>query len=66
MSRNILHMNKLEKYIKDNNINQSEIARQMNITRATINNWVKDKNYPPVPEIKILLKLLNTTFEEIF
>ena len=59
-------MNKLNKYIKDNHINQSEIARKMKITRATMNNWVRNKNYPPVPEIKILLELLNTKFEEIF
>lgn len=59
-------MGKLEKYIKDKKINQSEIARKMDVTRATVNNWVRGKNYPSIPEIKILLKLLNTKFEEVF
>ena len=66
MSRNIIQVNKLEKYIKDKHINQSDIARKMGMSRAVVNNWVKLKNYPPVPTLIIFLELIKAKFEEVY
>jgi DNA-binding XRE family transcriptional regulator len=59
-------MTKLRKFIYKNNINQSEIARQLDVTRYTMNNWVRGKNCPPVPMAIRLCGLLGVTVEEMF
>lgn len=41
-------MNELKKIMKDNNLNQSDLAELLNISRMAVNNWVTGKK--PVPK----------------
>lgn len=58
--------NKIKELRKSLKIRQEDLAKEMNVTRQTIN-AIENEKYNPTLELAIkLAKFLNTTVEELF
>ncbi len=55
----------LKMFRKINKISQQEFAKKMNTTQQRVSEWECDKIEPSLYNILKMLKVLNTTFEEL-
>jgi putative transcriptional regulator len=58
--------NNLGKIIKESPYKRSYIEKHLGISRNTLSNWVTSKNYPSIPQLLKLAKLLNVKISEIY
>ncbi|MBO5059845.1 MAG: helix-turn-helix transcriptional regulator [Clostridia bacterium] len=56
---------RLKELRKRNNISQNALAKQMNLTRATINAWEMGINYPTAQSLIMLADFFNVTSDYI-
>ncbi len=47
-------------------INQVEMAKKLRVTQATISQWISGHSYPRYPKMKMLLRILDCTPDELF
>lgn len=59
-------MNKLKEVLDEKCINRAMLARKMNVSKQTIDNWLRDKNYPTMKHMIEISKILDMTVIEIF
>lgn len=57
--------NNLKTLRKINKLNQKEFAAQMNTTQQWVSEWECDKVEPSLYNIIKIIKILNTSFEEL-
>lgn len=55
----------LKKYRKQCNLNQNEVAEQLNVARQTVSNWETDKSDPDVETMIKLSNLYHVSMEEL-
>lgn len=55
----------LQKYRKQCNLNQNEVAEQLNVTRQTVSNWETNKSEPDVETMIKLSNLYHVSMEEL-
>jgi transcriptional regulator with XRE-family HTH domain len=58
-------MNKLKEILEEKNINQSDVAKKLGITRQVISVWATNISDPNVENIRKICKLLNVTSDEL-
>ena len=59
-------MNNLKKVLQQQNVTQSELARQVKVTRQCVNNWTRGINYPGMKLIKSVSDYLKVPIDELF
>ena len=42
------------------------LSRKLNVSKQTIDNWIKNRNYPTMEHMKQIAKILDMTVLEIF
>ena len=57
--------NNLKSLRKESKISQSEFARLLDTTQQRVSEWETDKVEPSLYNIMKIIKVLNTTFEEL-
>lgn len=63
--REIISKN-LKYYIENSKYNQVEIAKMLNISKASVTNWIKGKNSPNIEYLDKLCSILNISINDIF
>lgn len=63
--REIIRKN-LKYYIENSKYNQVEIAKMLNISKASVTNWIKGKNSPNIEYLDQLCSILNISINDIF
>lgn len=58
-------MSKFKKLLDNRNINQSEFARKLNVSKQLVSCWVKGRALPKIPEVVKMANLLQVSIEEI-
>ncbi len=56
---------RLRKYMELYNLSQSDIARELKVSRQTVNQWTSGQTLPTVSKTKLLAKLLHVTVPDI-
>ncbi len=59
-------MNNLKKILQQQGVTQSELARQLNISRQRVNNWTRNINYPDIKHIKLVSIYLKVPIDKLF
>ena len=59
-------MNKLKKTLEQQGVTQSELARQMKVTRQAVNNWTRGISYPNMKLIKSVSEYLKVPIGKLF
>jgi len=59
-------MNKLREILDEKCINRAMLSRKLNVSKQTIDNWIKNRNYPTMEHMKQIAKILDMTVLEIF
>ena len=59
-------MNKLKKTLEQQGVAQSELARQMKVTRQAVNNWTRGISYPNMKLIKQVSDYLKVPIDKLF
>jgi len=57
---------KLEKILRESNINQSTLAREIGVDKSLMNKWVKGKHTPSAHFMTKIARVLSMTEQEIF
>jgi len=57
---------KLEKILREQNINQSALARKIGVDKSLMNKWVKGKHTPSAHFMTKIARELRLTEQEIF
>lgn len=55
----------IQKFRKEKNITQEELAEELNVTRQAVSNWETDKTQPDVDTLTQLSEALDVTVEEL-
>lgn len=63
--RNIFH-SRLQEASNLSGVSQSEISRQLNVARNTVNKWFTGKTFPEPETIDLLASILNTSPQWLF
>lgn len=53
-------------YIENSKYNQVEIANMLNVSKASVTNWIKGKNSPNIEYLDQLCSILNISINDIF
>ena len=53
----------IRKFRKDLNLSQEELAAKIFVTRQSISNWEKGKNYPDLKSLVLLCQLFDTSLD---
>jgi DNA-binding XRE family transcriptional regulator len=59
-------MNNLNKTLKQQGVTQSELARQLKVTRQCVNNWTRGINLPNMKLIKLVSIYLKVPIDKLF
>jgi transcriptional regulator with XRE-family HTH domain len=62
----IRNMNKLKKVLEQQGVTQSELARQLKVSRQRVNRWVRGLNDPDKKQIPIISAYLKVSIEKLF
>lgn len=57
---------KLEKILRESNISQSALAREVGVDKSLMNKWVKGKHTPSAHFMTKIARALSLTEQEIF
>lgn len=57
---------KLEKILREGNISQSTLAREIGVDKSLVNKWVKGKHSPSAHFMTKIARVLSMTEQEIF
>jgi len=57
---------KLKEILDEKCINRAMFSRKLGVSKQTIDNWLRDKNYPTMEHMKQIAKILDMTVIEIF
>jgi len=57
---------KLEKILRESNISQSDLAREVGVDKSLMNKWVKGRHVPSAHFMTKVAKVLGMTEQEIF
>lgn len=55
----------IKKYRNNMNLSQEELAEKVYVTRQTISNWEKNKNYPDIHSLLLLSTLFNISLDQL-
>jgi len=58
--------NNLNNILKEKGLKKSWLAKQLGVSKQSVTNWVKGRNYPEVKTMKKLSEILDTKIEDIF
>lgn len=56
---------KFKQLVKEADLNMSQVARRIGVTREAVNLWAKGKNYPSVDKVWAIAKALNVSVERV-
>lgn len=57
--------NHISKYRKQKNLSQEELAEKIYVSRQTISNWERNKNYPDIHSLLMLATLFEVSVDEL-
>lgn len=55
----------IQKYRKEQNLSQEDLAEKIHVTRHTISNWERNKNIPDLNNLILLSKIFNTSLDDL-
>lgn len=58
-------MNKIKVFRKKCNMNQSDLAKKLNLSRTTITKWETGKTYPRIQMLLKIAKILKYTVQDL-
>jgi transcriptional regulator with XRE-family HTH domain len=58
-------VNFIEKYIRDSEISQSELARRLGVSQPTVSDWISGKKTPSGDKVLSLAKEMGVTPERV-
>ena len=56
---------RLKEQLKWQGIRQTELAKQLEIGKTAVSNWITGRNYPTVAQLIKICKILDTTPNEL-
>ncbi len=56
----------LQLYLKENNINASQLSREINIPKQTLSNWLGGENPRDITQIKKVADYFGTTIDHLY
>jgi putative transcriptional regulator len=62
MKRNIL---RLDEILKEKNIKQIDLANRLNLSKQTVNYWVKNKNLPSINTLDQIANELKINIKDL-
>lgn len=57
--------NHISKYRKQKNLSQEELAEKIYVSRQTVSNWERHKNYPDIQSLLMLATLFEVSLDEL-
>jgi len=55
----------IQKYRKEQNLSQEDLAEKIHVTRHTISNWERNKNIPDLNSLILLSQIFNTSLDHL-
>lgn len=57
---------RLDELIKNSGLKKGYIAKDLNVSKDTLTNWIKGRSYPALDKAALLANLLECTVDDLF